>query len=312
VTRATEARSLGELPPIGPAVVTMGVFDGVHLGHRAALEATRAAATERRASSVALVFDPHPDELLRPGTFVPRLAPTAVNLTRMAKLGIQHAIAIRFDEELRALTGEEFLSALRPAIELRALVMGRDSSFGHDRGGTVDTMSALGATAGFDVVVVEPVEVDGEVVSSTRIREAISNGDVAAAAALGAPAYLEGLVVEGDRRGRALGFPTANLRFGYRAAMPSLGIYAARVARGGPPHQAALVSIGTRPTFKEDGAVVAEVHLLDYEGDLYGTLLGVELTARLRDERRFDDAAALVEQMHRDVTAARIVLETGG
>jgi riboflavin kinase/FMN adenylyltransferase len=138
----------------------------------------------------------------------------------------------------------------------------------------------------------------------------IAAGDVAAAALLGAPAYLEGQVIEGDRRGRTLGFPTANLRFGYQPAMPALGIYAARVARGGPPHQAALVSVGTRPTFEEGGAVVAEVHLLDYDGDLYGTLLGVELVERLRDELRFDDAAALIEQMHRDAAEARIVLET--
>ncbi|MEX0710575.1 MAG: riboflavin biosynthesis protein RibF [Chloroflexota bacterium] len=311
MNRATQARSLTELPPIGLAVVTMGVFDGVHLGHRAALDATRAAAAERRASSVALIFDPHPDEVLGHGIVVPRLAPAAVNLTRMAKLGIQHTVAIRFDEDLRALTAEDFLAALRPAIELRGLVMGRHSSFGREQGGTVDAMTRLGATSDFEVVVVERVEVDGAVVSSTRIREAIAVGDVAAAALLGAPAYLEGQVIEGDRRGRTLGFPTANLRFAYQPAMPALGIYAARVARGGPPHQAALVSIGTRPTFGESGAVVAEVHLLDYDGDLYGTLLGVELVARLRDELRFDDAAALVEQMHRDAAAARIVLETG-
>jgi riboflavin kinase/FMN adenylyltransferase len=311
VNRATEARSLTELPPIGPAVVTMGVFDGVHLGHRAALDATRAAASERRASSVALVFDPHPDEVVHPGTVVPRLAPTPVNLTRMAKLGIQHPVAIRFDEELRTLTAEEFLAGLRPAIELRGLVMGRHSAFGHEQGGTVDAMARLGATSGFDVVVVERVEAEGAVVSSTRIREAIASGDVAAAALLGAPAYLEGQVVQGDHRGRSLGFPTANLRFAYQPAMPALGIYAGRVARGGPPHQAALVSVGTRPTFDEGGVVVAEVHLLDFDGDLYGTLLGVELVARLRDELRFDDAAALVEQMHRDAATARIVLETG-
>lgn len=311
MNRATEARSLTELPPIGPAVVTMGVFDGVHLGHRAALDATRAAASERRASSVALAFDPHPDEVVHPGTVVPRLAPTAVNLTRMAKLGIQHTVAIRFDEALRSLTAEEFLAALRPAIELRGLVMGRHSAFGREQGGTVDAMARLGATSGFEVVVVERIEADGAVVSSTRLREAIAAGDVAAASLLGAPAYLEGQVVPGDHRGRSLGFPTANLRFAYQPAMPALGIYAARVARGGPPHQAALVSVGTRPTFEEGGVVVAEVHLLDFDDDLYGTLLGVELVARLRDELRFDDAAALIEQMHRDAAAARIVLETG-
>jgi len=309
VSGPPQALVIDRLPTIGAAAVTLGVFDGVHLGHRAVLEATRVAAAARGASSVALVFDPHPDEVLRPGTIVPRLAPTEVNRSRIASLGIHHVLAIRFDPALRALAAEAFLDALSPAVELRALVMASGSAFGRDRGGTVQAMRSLGAGRGFDVVSVDPVDVAGGVVSSTRVRGGIAAGDLATARRLGVAPYLEGVVVGGDRRGRALGFPTANLRFDYAPAMPPLGVYAARLVRGGPAGQPGLVSIGTRPTFEADGAVVVEVHLLDFDADLYGMLLGVELVARLRDERRFDAVSELVEQMHLDAAEARTVLE---
>ena len=305
-----DALSLTELPPIGPAVVTIGVFDGVHLGHRAVLEATRATATRLGAASVALVFEPPPDELLQPGSHVARLAPLAVNLARIEAGGIDRAIPVRFDEHLRWLTAEAFLEALAPAIALRGLVMARGTAFGRDRRGTVQRMQQLAADRGFSFVVVEPVKVGEEVVSSTRIRQAIGEGDLAAALELGATPYLEGTVVVGDQRGRELGFPTANLRFDYAPAMPALGIYAGRLTLGPgvPPGQPSLISIGTRPTFHDAGEVLAEIHLLDFNGDLYGARLGVELLARLRDELRFDDAAALVAQMRRDVELGRAAL----
>jgi riboflavin kinase/FMN adenylyltransferase len=301
---------LADLPEIGRAVVTLGVFDGVHLGHRAILEATRDAAAEGGMTSLALVFDPPPEEVLRPGTSVARLAPLAVNLARVAVL-VDRALPIRFDHELRALTPEAFLDALAPAIKIGGLVMSSRSAFGRDRAGTAARMQELGAERGFAVRPVEPVEVDGALVSSTRIRVAIAAGDVEGAQALGVVPYLEGIVVAGDRRGRELGFPTANLQFGYRPAMPSLGIYAGRVTKVGIALAAghpSLISIGTRPTFHEDAGVLAEVHLLDFDGDLYGELLGVELLARLRDEQRFADADALVTQMQRDAARGRAVL----
>ena len=303
--------SVGELPAIGAAIVTMGVFDGVHLGHRAILEATRAAAAEQGIRSVALVFDPPPDELLRPGTVVPRLAPPAVIVSRIEALGIDRALAIHFDEPLRELTAEAFLDALSPAIELHGLVMSRRSAFGRDRGGTLARVRELGADRGFAVVMVEPVEMDGATVSSTRIRHLIGAGDLQAAERMGVRPFLQGTVVGGDRRGHDLGFPTANLRFDYVPAMPPLGVYAGRATSAGsdvPPGQPSLISIGTRPTFHEGGDVLAEVHLLDFEGDLYGKKLGVDLVARLRDERRFADASTLVEQMRRDAEMGRAVL----
>lgn len=307
------AASIADLPAIGRGVVSIGVFDGVHLGHRAILEATRELAAEQGAAGVALVFEPPPDEVLRPGTRVPRLAPPAVNLARIEALGVR-AVPIRFDEALRELSAEAFLDALSPAIGLAGLAMSSRSAFGRDRGGTAPRMQELGSERGFAVHLVEPVVVAGAIVSSTRIRAAVAVGDVDAARGLGVTPYLEGTVVLGDRRGRELGFPTANLRLDYEPAMPALGIYAGRVTEAGgrvTPGHPALISIGTRPTFHDDAAVLAEVHLLDFDGDLYDVVLGVELLARLRDEQRFADADALVAQMRRDDAAGRAVLGIG-
>jgi riboflavin kinase / FMN adenylyltransferase len=311
VSDEIHAVGLADLPPIGRAVVTLGVFDGVHLGHRALLEATRDAAADGGMTSAALVFDPPPDEVLRPGTRVARLAPLRLNIRRIEALGVERVIPIRFDESVRALSAEAFLAALSPALVLGGLVISPRSAFGRDRGGTADRMQQLGAERGFQVRLVAPVEVEGGLVSSTRIRAAIADGEVEAARALGVVPYLEGIVVIGDRRGRDLGFPTANLRFEYLPAMPSLGIYAGRVTEAGSQVAAghpALISIGTRPTFHDGAEVLAEVHLLDFDGDLYGLRLGVKLLARLRDEQRFPDADALVAQMQRDAERGRAVL----
>jgi riboflavin kinase/FMN adenylyltransferase len=310
VSSGVRTRRLGDLPRIGRAVVTLGVFDGVHRGHRAILAAARDLAAEEGVPAVALVFDPPPDEVLRPGSRVPRLAPLAVNLARIEATGVA-AVPVRFDDAVRELSADVFLDALAPAIELGGLTMSSRSAFGRDRGGTAGRMRELGSERGFGVTVVEPVEVAGAPVSSTRIRAAIASGDVEGALELGVAPYLEGIVVVGDRRGRELGFPTANLRIEYEPAMPAIGIYAGRLTQAGSLVTAghpALISIGTRPTFHDDATVLAEVHLLDFDGDLYGVRLGVELLARLRDEQRFPDADALVAQMRRDDLAARSVL----
>ena len=304
--------SVADLPPIGPAALTMGVFDGVHRGHAKLLEATRAAAGS--GSSVALLFDPHPEELLRPGVQVPRLAPLSVNLEQVEALGVDHALPLRFDEALRSLSPEAFLDALTPAIELRALAMTPESAFGKGRAGTLERMRALGTQRGFSVIAVDPLVLDGAPVSSSRIRAALSEGAVEVASRLlGRPAYLEGTVVLGDQRGRELGFPTANLAFDYTAALPALGIYLGTVAvpdrQIGPAHPA-LVSVGVRPTFHEHGRVLVEVYLLDWDGDLYGTRLQLHLLERLREERRFDGVEALVRQMTLDEEDARRRLAT--
>ena len=307
--------ALRDLPTVGSAALTLGVFDGVHRGHAALLQATVRAAAERGVASAALIFEPHPDEVLRPGTVVPRLTPLATVIDRVrSDCGVAWPLPVRFDDELRQRSAEEFIAALAPAVELRALVMTPDAAFGRGRGGTVARMRELGTERGFEVVTVEPVLEAGEVISSTRIRLAIAAGEVDLARTLGYPPRLEGTVVVGDLRGRSLGFPTANLAFDYAPAMPALGIYVGQVAvpeRGVGPGHPALVSVGVRPTFHDDGRVLVEVHLLDFDGDLYGARLQVDLLERLREERRFEDAAALVTQMKLDDAAARSYLGIG-
>ena len=303
------ASGLDELPAIGPAVITLGAFDGVHLGHRHLVAATAAASDDRDAASVALVFSPHPDEVVHPGTVVERLLPPEVTLGRLSEAGIDHAIEIRFDEVLRSLEPEAFLGALAPALEIRAITMTPDSAFGRKRAGTLERVAEIGAVEGFDAVTVEPLMVDGMPVSSSRIREHLRSGDVGAAGALlGSAPMLRGRVVHGDRRGHTLGFPTANLAFDYQPALPALGIYLGRVGvpeRAVGPDHPALVSVGVRPTFHDDGRVMVEVYLLDWDGDLYDATLDVEIDERLREERRFDSVEALVAQMRSDEADAR-------
>ena len=302
-----------ELPQVGPAVIALGVFDGVHLGHRRLLETAVAAGGELGASSAALAFEPPPIEVIRPGTRVGRLLPPDLKVERLRAAGIDHVIPVRFDQALRELTPESFLDALAPQIELRGLAMVPGSAFGRDRAGTFERVSAIGRERGFETVAVEPLLIDGERVSSSRVRDALTSGDLRRAQAmLGAPPLLRGTVVHGDRRGRELGFPTANLGFEYTPALPALGIYLGRVSvpeRGVGPDHPALVSVGVRPTFHDDGRVLVEAYLLDWDGDLYEASLTVELIERLREERRFASVEALVEQMRADEVEARRLAE---
>jgi riboflavin kinase/FMN adenylyltransferase len=306
------ARGLDELPAIGPSVITLGVFDGVHRGHRHLLEATALAARERDAASVALVFSPHPDEVIRPGSTVERLLPPEVTLARLVTAGIDHGFEVRFDAALRSLEPEDFLAALAPSMELRGITMTPDSAFGRARAGTLERVAEIGAENGWDCISVEPLVIDDEVVSSSRIRRTLADGRIEAATDLiGSAPFLRGTVVHGDERGRQLGFPTANLSFDYNAALPALGIYLGRVHvpdRDVGPGHPALVSVGVRPTFHDDGRVLVEAYLLDWDGDLYDAALDVELVRRLREERRFDDVDALVTQMKADEEEARRLL----
>lgn len=234
-----EVVDLASIPQVGPTALTMGVFDGVHLGHQALLRRTAAEARDRGLRSVALIFDPHPDEVLRPGTHVARLAPLELNCVRIEEdLGLDRAVALRFDDELRALPAEEFLIGLRPGIDLRTIVMSPESAFGRGRGGTVDRLRELGAEAGFAVVTVDPVLADGAVISSARIREALAAGDLAAAAGMGYAPTLVG-VLDDD----------GGLTFDYLPALPAPGEYPAALrATGTREHVAVRVDIATDRT----------------------------------------------------------------
>jgi riboflavin kinase / FMN adenylyltransferase len=288
---------------IGPVALTLGVFDGVHRGHRYLLSATREAAAARDARPVALVFDPPPIEVIRPDVTLERLAPLAENLTRISHAGV-HPIPVQFDPAVRDLPPEVFLDRLGPGLRPSAIVMTPDGAFGKDRSGTSKRLTEIGSQRGFEVVAIEPETSDG-VISSTRIRQALAAGDVAEAQRLlGRLAAVTGTVVRGDGRGRELGYPTANLRFSYLPALPALGIYA-----GWAIGQPALISIGRRPVFHTDGDVVFEAHILDWDGDLYDQELRVEVANRLREERKFASVQDLIDQMKRDESEARAALK---
>ncbi|MGH2489501.1 MAG: riboflavin biosynthesis protein RibF [Candidatus Limnocylindria bacterium] len=306
---ARTLESVAARQPGGPAAVVLGVFDGVHRGHLALLSAVREAAAARGARPVALVFDPPPVEVIRPGHVVDRLAPLAENL-RLIREAAADPIPVRFDGVVRGMAPEAFLDALAPGLQVVAVVMTPDTAFGRDRSGTPERLTESGPAHGFEVVVIDP-EVDDGPISSTRIRRALGQGELAETARLlGRRPALTGTVVPGEGRGRALGFPTANLAFAYRPALPPLGIYAGLVTgvEGAAAVVGALVSIGRRPTFHEDGEVVVEANILDWDGDLSGQALRLELVTRLRDEQRFDSASDLTAQMSRDETVARAAL----
>ena len=291
-------------PAVGRVALVVGVFDGVHRGHRVLLSAVREAAAVREAHPVALVLDPPPIEVIRPGETVARLAPLGENLARIVAAGVR-PFAITFDEAVRELSAEDFLMSVAPALQPVAVVVTPDSAFGRRREGTPEHLTEIGAQRGFAVVVIEPETQDG-VISSSQIRQALAEGDLASATdLLGHRPQLTGTVVRGDGRGGGLGFPTANLAFAHRPALPALGIYAGMVnGRIG-----ALVSVGRRPVFHADGDIVVEAHLLDWSGDLYDTEIKVEFVSRLRDERNFPSTDALVAQMRADETEARAALE---
>lgn len=294
-------------------VATVGVFDGVHRGHRLLLRETVATARRLDAAALALTFDPHPDLVLR-GACPPLLCDPAERLAHFARLGIEIAVVEPFNRELAELSASQFVDRLAGGRQLAGLVMTSESAFGRDRGGTLTAIERLGRQRGFEVARATDLQLGGRRLSSSRIREELAAGRLATVRQmLGRPYAVVGDVVAGDRRGRMLGFPTANLRPADAVALPPDGIYAARAGWGGgdllDPAQTAdgVVSLGVRPTFGA-GERTLEVHLFDFDGALYGQRLRVEFIRRQRGERRFGTAAALVEQMNRDAGRARQIL----
>lgn len=297
-------------PPSRGSVVSVGVFDGVHLGHQAILARNTAGARELGAQSTVVTFRDHPKAVLL-GRAPRTLTSLEHRLELFRRAGVEHTLALTFDDELRRVDARAFArEVLVGGLGARRLVLGFDSKFGHDREGTPELMRSLG----YDVEVVPEVLVAGRPVSSTAIREAVELGDLdGAARMLGRPVAVYGDVVAGDALGRRLGFPTANLDL-HHELRPPPGVYACRVHRTGEPLPAphpAVANIGFRPTLSEAAPASArvEVHLLDFDGDLYGEFLEVEFVARLRDEQRFAGPAELAAQIERDVAAARILLD---
>lgn len=302
----------------GRCVVTIGVFDGVHRGHAAIIGQAVEKAREQGLPSVLLTFVPHPSEVVRPGTHPPVLTTLVRRAELVAELGVDVFCALPFTREFSLHTPAEFVhEALVERLHAATVIVGENFRFGHKAAGTVATLAELGRTFGFTAHGISLLASGETPISATYVRSCVQAGDMeAAAAALGRPHRVDGIVERGDERGRTLGFPTANLRTDPWAAVPADGVYAGRVYRldewgrtVGLLGSAGLaaISVGTNPTFEVRQRRV-EAFVLDFEGDLYGDGLGVEFVRRLRGMERFDDVEALVAQMHDDVKQTRAVL----
>ncbi len=300
-------------PPQGlkRAVYAIGNFDGLHLGHQAVLERTRRLAADRGAPSALLTFEPHPADYFaeRPVAF--RLTPPNVKALLAERLGLSGIVFITFDAGLAGRTAEEFVrTVLVERLDVAAVIVGWDFHFGKGRTGTPAFLADAGRRYGFSVEIVGKVELgEGEgarVVSSTAIRRALERGDVVdAARGLGRRYVVSGPVIQGQRLGRTLGVPTANIELPPTNRLAH-GVYAVRAIVDGRSHPA-VASFGVRPTV-DNGPPLLEVHVLDFAGDLYGREMAVEFVERIRDEQKFNSLAALVEEMQRDVSRARAIL----
>lgn len=290
------------------AVVTIGGFDGIHIGHQALVARVAAASARLGVPGVVMSFEPLPKEFFAPEAAPARLTRFRERFGLLDALGVDGFFCPRFDADMAAIGVDAFIDELLVgALGVRHLVIGDDFRFGHRAAGGVDDLVAAGARHGFDVEQIGSVFLDDVRVSSTRVRQALADGDMTwVRRALDRTYALTGRVVAGEKLGRTLGYPTANLRL-HRRTSPVSGIFAVRVAGVGDGWRDGVASIGTRPTVDGVG-VLLEVHVFDFSGDLYGLRLEVELVEKLREEARFDSLDALVEQMHRDADAARRVL----
>ena len=295
--------SLPHLP--NGSTVTVGSFDGVHLGHQAVLREIDRRARAAGRASVLVTFDPHPLEVVNPGAAPPLLTTGPERLEILTLSPLDYVLLVRFDRHLAGLTPEDFVrEVLLERCALRELVIGHDHGFGRGRSGDVDTLRRLGTSHGFEVDVVAPVDFAGQHVSSSRIRRAVAGGDLTTAGAMLGRRYgVVGRVGEGERRGRLLGVPTINLsELSPRKLLPPDGVYAVRVEwRGGSA--GGMMNQGPRPTF-QDGRRVLEAHIFDFEGDLYGEWVRIEWIERLRDIQRFGSVDQLKQQLERDRAGA--------
>jgi len=295
---------LSELP--GPLFLAIGVFDGVHLGHQAVISTSAEHAGAANGTPVVVTFDPHPEKVLRPAKAPHLLTATAHKIALIRALGVRHLLIIPFDKDFAATEPEVFVQELvKHAKPLREICVGHEWSFGRNRRGNLGLLTKLGEEFDFNVVGIPPVSVDGEIVSSTRIRRALEAGDLKKAATmLGREYTILGTVVHGDDLGKKIGFPTANLS-AHSEQFPPNGVYFAEAKLDGVVHPG-VVNLGYRPTMssgKSDRTL--EVYLLDFDRDIYGKDIELRFVRYLRPEKKFENVEALVQQIERDVQQAR-------
>lgn len=308
-------RRPNEVPHLGAGrAVSIGVFDGVHLGHRALLRIVGDRAAPRGLANTVVTFDRHPAQVLRHEWAPQLLCDLDQKLELLASTGVDEVLVLHFDDERSHELAEDFVrEVLVDALGARLVVVGEDFHFGHRRGGNVELLEELGSELGFDTVGLGLVGVEGEharpeaQVSSTAIRRALVEGRLDDAnRMLGRPHEMRGPVVHGDERGREIGFPTANVAIAEEILLPADGIYAGHLARPDGSALPSAIYLGRRPTFYDDQpASLLEVHVLDFDGDLYDERVGVRFTHRIRGDQRFDSVDALAEQLQRDCDEAR-------
>lgn len=309
-------QGLAGLPDnVKPSVATVGVFDGVHRGHQVLIQKVVDEARARGASAVVVTFDRHPLELLSP-----KDAPELITTLRQRaevfeQLGVDVLLVLRFDDKFRQYPPEHFIEAvLVQALGTVHVVVGANFRFGHGGSGSVETLQQMGKDLGFSVDVFSLLDdaAGSEAVSSSLIRKQLHEGEVERVAEeLGRPFRLEGHVVMGAGRGRTLGIPTANLDIPPKVILPKVGVYAGWLVVGGD-RVPAVINVGYNPTFEQRDRPIVEAHGLDWDGDLYGTVVGVEFTHRLRDELKFPDAESMMEEIRHDIARARELLGIGG
>ena len=302
---------LAKLSPKKDMLLTIGVFDGVHLGHKYLISQLRELARQQNLLSGVVTFRQHPQEVLSPQIKRPFL----INLTERIKIlqneGIEAIITLSFTDELAQLSARQFISLLKKYLRMKGLVIGPDSALGRNRDGNANVLQKLGLELNFSVTVIPPMMINSQVVSSTAIRNAIASGDMKHAQELiERPFNLQGRVIPGAGWGMQLGFPTANIDIDSKQALPPDGVYATWAYIDGRAYQS-MTNIGKRPTFDGSQRLV-EVHIPDYHGDLYGQELKIDIIERLRDEKKFGTAEDLKKQIAEDVKQGKAILNSRG
>jgi riboflavin kinase/FMN adenylyltransferase len=300
-------QELSNITPQGETLLTIGVFDGVHAGHRHLLGELQKRAAERKLISGVVTFNPHPQSVLHPEDQLPWLSTLEDRVRALEELGVNIVTVLTFTPKVAQLGARDFMSLLKKHLKMRGIMVGRDFALGRGGEGNINLLHTLGNEMQFSVEALRPFTINGEVVSSSLIRQALAQGDVRRVEMLmGRYFYLRGKVITCDKRGRVLGFPTANLDIKPQQALPANGIYATIAQVHGKQFPSAT-NIGIRPTFGEGGKTV-ETHLIQYEGDLYGKEMSVEFVQRLRDEQRFPSSEDLRIQIVEDIREAEVVL----
>jgi len=300
----TIEKELSGIAPTRGTLISIGVFDGMHLGHRTLIRELVDQAISKKLLSAVVTFRQHPMALLAPGECVPSLTSLTERIRLIKEQGVDNVITLTFSHELAELGAQAFVLLLQQCLKMQGMILGWDFALGRHREGSLEALHELGIKLGFSTEVVGPVKYNGEIISSTAIRRALTEGDLSKAnAMLGRPFSLEGSVIAGEGRGAELGFPTANLDIDPHQALPTDGVYAAVAHFDGKTLPAATF-IGHRPTFNGVERIV-EAHMLDYTGNLYRKSLKIDIIERLRGEQKFPDVEALKAQMQKDVLTIR-------